>query len=871
MTTILAEVHTDIQDRDPLCWLGAMTPVTDLAQHQPMLPEAYADVTFVDDVAVLMHARSNDRLVDMIHAIVDALVHATSRRGLDINFDRGKTELLWNLVGRGSRRVREAAHLDGDALRWQSPQGHQRILPICHAYKHLGTWVQTKHRHSREVAKRTSAAKQQFGQLARSFFTRKLSLEVLAKVFQSLVVSKLLYNVHTWAGTADADLDNWQNATRPLVATLLRRRLDSQTRFQHSASELYAACGVLPLPDQVHAQRLRFLKRLLCACPHLTWTLLHETHGPGSWMHHCQASLQWLCRHHGGPLPAGPDASLTEWATAICLDARWKGKIRKAAHRALSFHAAKARHMIWSQHFAQRLARNGATLPDPPANACHTELWQRELCQKTFGSSRALALHAARVHNYRKKVRYFAIGEDCQACLQKFHTRCRLATHYEKNPGCYLVIQACWPPMPQELVDAIDQEAREHETSLRKDGWWATKALQPAVQLHGPALPPAESTAAHDMWEKMSARRPSDTLAYENLQGRQVSSKEPQDPKLWWQTSDLPAFVFQSMQGWDCGKGAYSMYGLAREAALLHVRALVSVHFFSGFRRVGDLHDIIEHQVLASGVLASGAHVFAISVDLCMQRQSADLAKPGALQWWYNRAASGQLVSAGGGPPCETYTAARMHQMPGGGGPRPLRSGTHHTGLPALTKKEWAQVWIGDALLHFLLDILAILAALGMSGFLEHPQFPTWCIAHNPASIWALEATKLLKGLQCCSIVSFDQCIVGAPAKKPTTLLLIRLPEVRHSLLQKGRVGRCNHLPNAHEALIGKQSDGSYQTAKAKVYPPGLNRVLGQAMFSFAAKLSTGTEDRQLPTEFHPFLQQTFEEHTVIQPDYHGA
>ena len=553
------------------------------------------------------------------------------------------------------------------------------------------------------------------------------------------------------------------------------------------------------------------------------------------------------------------------WATAISLDDRWKGKIRRATHRARSFHAARAQYLIWSQHFAQRLARHGATLPDPPAPACSSELWQCDLCPRTFGSARALSMHAARVHNYRKKARYYAIGEDCHFCLQKFHTRCRLATHYEKNDRCYQVVQACWPPMPQALVDMLDQEAKDHEMELRKEGWWATKALAPAFRFQGPMLPPADSPEARAMKDKMMERRPSDTVAYENLQGHRITQKDPADSKLWRQTSDLPAFVFQSMQGADSGGGAYAMYGLAKETAILHVRALVIVHFFSGFRRVGDLHDIIEHRVQETG-----EHIFAISVDLCMQRQSADLAKPGALKWWHQRAASGQLVSAGGGPPCETYTAARMHRLPDGTGPRPLRSGTHPTGLPALRPKEWAQVWIGDALLRFLLDILSTLAAIGMSGFLEHPQFPTWCATMDPPSIWALNAVRLLKGLNCCSIVSFDQCLCGAPAKKPTTLLLIRLPSIRHALLQKGNFGRCNHAAKAHEILIGKQGDGTYQTAKAKVYPPGLNQILGNAMFSFAASLANDSLATQLPPDFSPFLEQSFEDIGVVQPDFHG-
>ena len=305
MTAILADVHATVQLADPVCWLGEATPVADLSHPGPMPPEAYADVTFVDDVAVLMHARTNERLIAMTQHIVEALVQATERRGLSINFDRGKTELLWTLTGKGTKGVKTAVHLAGDALRWQSQAPRSLVLHTCHAYKHLGTWLQSKHRHAREVSKRAASAKQQFGQLSRPFFTRRLSLAVRAKVFQSLVVSKMIYNVHAWVGHTAKDTDDWNNAARPMAAVLLRGTLDSHTKFQHTTDELMAACGLLPLPDQVHAQRLRFLKRLLRSCPRIIWTLVHATQGPGSWIELCKTSLALCARTMEAPSQRG--------------------------------------------------------------------------------------------------------------------------------------------------------------------------------------------------------------------------------------------------------------------------------------------------------------------------------------------------------------------------------------------------------------------------------------------------------------------------------------------------------------------------------------------------------------------------------------
>ena len=286
------------------------------------------------------------------------------------------------------------------------------------------------------------------------------------------------------------------------------------------------------------------------------------------------------------------------------------------------------------------------------------------------------------------------------------------------------------------------------------------------------------------------------------------------------------------------------------------------VHFFSGYRREGDLHQIIEQ-----AVQTNGDQIFVLSVDLCMQRQKADLATHSALVWWKSRAYAGQLISIGGGPPCETYTAARQSDDLG---PRPLRSNLEPLGLPGLTAKEWNQIHIGDRLLRFLLDMLLTMALMGYSGFVEHPQYPTWTRREDVTSIWCLRATKLLRRLNCVTVVSFDQCTCGAQGRKPTTLLLVRLSQVRRSLLALGRGGRCDHHRGAHQALIGKQEDGTFQTAKAKIYPYGLNLVLGQAMHAFAVDHYTDKVAAVLPDEFAPYTEQFFMDHTEVQRDYHG-
>ncbi|CAL1126694.1 unnamed protein product, partial [Cladocopium goreaui] len=409
------------------------------------------------------------------------------------------------------------------------------------------------------------------------------------------------------------------------AGTLLKGLLLPATRFQHTTDEMMAYAGILPLQDQVHANRLRFLARLLQACPQITWTLMHGACEQHSWITLCMASCHWMLFHYDSSLPLTLESGFTDWVRFVRLDPNWKGRIRKVTKLALSYHRSRAEHAIWQRHFDAKLTAVGATLPERQIKATPAEKWQCDLCQKVLASTRALAMHAAREHGYKKKVRYYATGTTCQACGQNFHNRRRLSIHYEKQAKCYEVVMACWPPMPADQVHSLDEEDKQAESQLRKQGWWASKAFHPVIQTFGPLLPPAGSEAAALMFERMSTR--------------QVTQMPPNPTKVWWHHDDLPAFVMHSVQGPDAAGGAFAMHGLAKETAMLHVKALVVVHFFSGYRRMGDIHHVVEHKTVKSHT-----QVFTLSVDLCMQRQSGDLATPQAAKWWRERILSGQVT-----------------------------------------------------------------------------------------------------------------------------------------------------------------------------------------------------------------------------------
>ena len=117
----------------------------------------------------------------------------------------------------------------------------------------------------------------------------------------------------------------------------------------------------------------------------------------------------------------------------------------------------------------------------------------------------------------------------------------------------------------------------------------------------------------------------------------------------------------------------------------------------------------------------------------------------------------------------------------------------------------------------------------------------------------------------------FDQCVTGQVSVKPSTLMLVRMPEVKTALLTLGHGGRCHHGPGAHTTACGKDAAGKWRTAQLKVYTPQLCSVLATGIFAFAEKLvsaGTGTLTNQLDPELKHFHEQEVTAFTEVQPDY---
>jgi hypothetical protein len=765
MAALLADV-TKMLSATHAVWEGAPTLVSDFCATADPHAFAWAEVAYVDDLAVLMRSPDNESLVHFAKQATTAVWQAAHRRGLELTIGDGKTELLWALRGEGKKRILQETAVSGNSIAVHLPDPHLSLqLPVVLSYKHLGTWVQNDAKPLRAIRSRISAAKQAWAPLVRPFLSKKgILLRTKLQVFESLVLSRFLFNAHTWSLVLPSQLAEWAAGLRPMLYSFAKPLLRGQAPFSFDVDILCGVCELLAPMDLLHVARLRYFKRMLDHCPTTLWQMLKATAAAeGSWLDHLRGSFQWLCRFSHAKFGLSAESGLDTWCSFVSIDARWKGRIKRAMHSCRRYRHEQAKATVWNAWLQGSLARHGVEVV-ASSGGVQSAQWQCLQCEQLFSSRRALAMHSAKRHGYKTLVKHFAVDGTCPNCARVFHSRVRLCCHLRTATVCLERIRASFPPLSVDTMKTLDATDREHAHCMHQQGWLASKAKLPALRGQGPSLPPAGSPEAALMLNKWSSRVDVETNpAYDALEGICLQQGD-QSPRREHEPDVAPAdeqmaFVMHSAGGNEHGHGGrFSLHGLARLYATLHIRTLCFIHMFSGFRRQGDLQHCVERHCV-QGI----HHVFCISVDFCLQGSDGDLSSSQNLAFWKRQVSSGAVFGMGGGPPCETFSAARFLE----GGPPPLRSYDEPWGLSSNSQRQWDQVALGSSLLRFMLEMLFHCALAGACGFLEHPAFPVWVRSHRPASTWALTAVRWLRRLHCVSAVTFDQCLFQCEGKNP--------------------------------------------------------------------------------------------------------
>ena len=224
-----------------------------------------------------------------------------------------------------------------------------------------------------------------------------------------------------------------------------------------------------------------------------------------------------------------------------------------------------------------------------------------------------------------------------------------------------------------------------------------------------------------------------------------------------------------------------------------------------------------------------------VAIDIIFDPVRCDLSRAATQTQWLNFAKTGAILGFVAGPPCESWTAARAAggragSHTGDGGPRQIRSWNLPFGVAATNADEQAHIGLANCLLLFGADLALELLA-GISFFvMEHPAPPDDAYAKDLPTICETGPIRLLRDHPAVRYHLFQQGRFGAKSPKPTVFLEKGLDTLATHLRVEGV------CPLAKALKLGK-TDGTYNTASLKEYPPRLCGALGKAVGDFVATL----------------------------------
>ena len=326
---------------------------------------APVDVSWMDDLALLLTAASPSSLVDTVSGATAVLLDECLKALLHPNLDPGKTEALLTFAGCGSRKIRGELFRPKDpslplpSVMW--PNARVRLVPV---YKHLGGLLHWSGSLKAELKVRCAQAWQAFRKQRRLIFgSPTVTHREKALIFLSLVVTRLLYGAGTWVLDAEAHLGKIHGTLLAMVRQMLRPTYDREASFHLGAGKVFAVARIPLASTLLHVERLRHLAVSVRVAPPEFWAILH--HGE-QWCHLATDSIAWLATQlaRGGVA----QTALSSWDATheVMLDSplTWKRWVRKAQQIASLFELWEAEVQHFHGLFLRQLLALGATLED---------------------------------------------------------------------------------------------------------------------------------------------------------------------------------------------------------------------------------------------------------------------------------------------------------------------------------------------------------------------------------------------------------------------------------------------------------------------------------------------------------------------------
>ena len=838
LTKIIHEVLDKVRVAFPsiaIPWNGKCTPFP--LQGPTTLLDVLMPI-WADDLALAIRAPDPELLIQQLKAVSGELFDGLISAGLTPNFRAGKTEVLLDIRGQGSLAMRRTLHFAEQQLTIPSKFADYQLQCVG-TYKHLGTWLQVGAGLVRDVQTKFAAAHSLLTQYKNQIFTnRKLPLIQKKRLFDSLVLSTIVYNAAIWRPRNKRQAAQIESSFTKLYKRIAAMHF-GPIALDWGRTKVLDEYG-LPSHEEILCQaRLRYLEQLTRVGEPQLWALLQEDE---QWRRQVFADLDWIrlyCADFPVFVCTPPDWDrLLEWIRASPI--RWKRMLKSVMARCASARTITFHWKTWHSVIMVEVIKDGYA--QQPQNQCRECMHYCLRCKKVFSRRAFLAVHAFKCHARVNRARLYVQGTGCEACLKEYDSYTDLVNHVKRSKSC-LTFYADRGNVVEQQPGVNSRAANKNKKPLKR----------PFLQAEGPKCPPPEvivlpteddKNQLFSRWDEAVA---GDFTTVETcLERLRVATLDTclfheeilecfHEWNLRWtaqheECTVVMLRVFYMFQ--QCASAEWFIHGsdicqpvlesalefFEREAwkfqdIVCHpprevpYKPRTIAHLFSGDRRSGDLQEHLE----ALGLKA-------LSIDVIFDVEFGNLLRQDTLDLFIRALRGKQLLGFMAGPPCETWSRARHVQAERG--PRPVRSVQRLQGETFLTKKEAEQVALGNRLLAVTFRLLWTALVSGCTGVVEHPAMPP---EPEYPSIWKMPLVKLLLRFTNCHLLRVEQGRYGGLSSKPTDLLIVNGTGNDHEHFVSMRT---TELPRT--GRIGRDASGGWKTSVLKQYPPDFCRALAR-------------------------------------------
>lgn len=308
----------------------------------------------------------------------------------------------------------------------------QRIS-IVRSYRHLGGQLHHTSDQNTEVKVKIATAHQAFNQHRRLLYHNEyVSLDKKTEIFNTLVVTKVLYGADSWVAHDARTMHKFATAVLKLYKRLLGWKHDGH----HTAQEILAAVKQ-PAPEiLLRRARLRYLTTLFqCGIPDIWHLIGEDTH----WIGLVEEDMQWMWNqlHHSSALK-DPRHHVQQWYDLLIHHPRyWKRLLNRACYhdilqrckhqQVVALHARVFQRfqIQWPTWTTDTDALRDPDEDDEEAQTAYGCMRCRIKCKNRAGEG----AHMFKKHQQTSVYRNFIDQTQCSVCMKEMHTFSKMKAH----------------------------------------------------------------------------------------------------------------------------------------------------------------------------------------------------------------------------------------------------------------------------------------------------------------------------------------------------------------------------------------------------------------------------------------------------------